>query len=416
VKESIKSAILNRRMLICVFTGFTSGLPLYILIQLVPAWLTVSHVGVKEIGLFALIGIPYTWKFMWAPFMDAYSPPLLGRRRGWMFITQLLLLFSIIALGNLHPEQSLMGVVWLTTAIAFFSASQDVVLDAYRRELLPDLELGLGNSIHVQAYRIAGLIPGSLGFILADHIAWPGVFIVVASFMGVGLLLTLFISEAVATPRKPISLQEAIIEPFKDYFVRLGKVTGILILLFMLLYKIGDSMATAMSTTFYIQTGFTLTEIGTVAKFCALVPAIAGGFLGGILMIKMGINRALWFFGAFQWVAILGFALLSMMGNKIWFLGIVVSLEYLAIGLGTAAFTAFIARTTNPAFAATQFALLTALAAVPRTFVNATTGFLVDYMGWTHFFLLCMLLAVPGMLLLLKVAPWNDEPAISTDP
>lgn len=396
-------------MLICIFTGFSSGLPLYILIQLVPAWLTVNGVGVKEIGLFALIGIPYTWKFVWAPLMDGYAPPLLGRRRSWMLVTQVLLLLSVMGLGWLNPTQSLLTVAWLATAIAFFSASQDIVLDAYRRELLPDMELGLGNAIHVQAYRIAGLIPGSLGFILADQMPWSSVFMIVGGFMSVGILLTFCIREAVVAPRIPATLREVVVEPFRDYFQRSGVTIGVLILLFMLLYKIGDSMATAMSTTFYIQLGFTLTEIGTVAKFCALVPAIVGGILGGLLMIKIGINRALWIFGTFQWLAILGFALLSEVGNNIVLLGVVVGMEYLAVGLGTAAFTAFIARTTNPLFAATQFALLTALTAVPRTFANATVGVLVAYMGWTHFFLLCTVIAIPGMLLLFKIAPWNGE-------
>ena len=188
---SFKQALLNRRMLICIFTGFSSGLPLYLLIQLVPAWLRVEGVGLAEIGFFSLVGLPYTWKFLWAPMMDRFSLPFLGRRRGWMLLTQLALMLSMIALGFIQPQLSVWTVAYLAAVVAFFSASQDIVLDAYRRELLPDIELGMGNAIHVQAYRLAGLVPGSLALILADLLAWHWVFSIVAAFMMVGIILTL---------------------------------------------------------------------------------------------------------------------------------------------------------------------------------------------------------------------------------
>jgi PAT family beta-lactamase induction signal transducer AmpG len=410
--QSFRDAILNRRILICAFTGFTSGLPLYVLIQLVPAWLRVEGVGLAEIGFFALIGFPYTWKFLWAPVMDRYTLPFLGRRRGWMFVTQVALLVSIAGLGFFQPALSIWTVAYLAAAVAFFSASQDVVLDAYRRELLPDRELGLGNAIHVQTYRLAGLVPGSLALILADRLPWHTVFIVVALFMLVGLVLTLVIQEAIAEPNAPKTLREAVIEPFREFVQRKGPWSALLILAFMFLYKIGDNMAVALSTPFFVDLGFSLTQIGTIAKFASVVAALVGVLAGGIIMIKLSINRALWLFGVVQIVSILGFALLAEIGNNPWMLGIVVSLEYLGVGLGTAAFTAFIARTTNPAFAATQFALFSALTAVPRTLANAVTGIIVEQVGWTQFFLLCTLLAIPGMLLLFKVAPWNEEPGL----
>ena len=408
-RESLREAILNRRMLICVFTGFTSGLPLYILIQLVPAWLKVEGVGLAEIGFFTLVGFPYTWKFLWSPAMDRYTLPFLGRRRGWMLVTQVALLVSIAAMGFVRPSLSIWTVAGLAAAVAFFSASQDIVLDAYRRELLPDAELGLGNAIHIQTYRLAGLVPGSLGLILADHLPWETVFIVVALFMGVGLVLTLAIGEAIAEPHPPRTLREAVVEPFREFVDRKGFATAALILAFMVLYKLGDNMATALQTPFFLDIGFTMTEVGSIAKIAGLVAVIVGGLAGGVTMIKLGINRALWMFGVVQVISILGFALLAAVGTNPWMLGFAVAFEYLGVGLGAAALTGFIARTTNPAFAATQFALFTALAAVPRTLANATTGLIVAWLGWTNFFLLCTALAIPGMLLLLKVAPWNAD-------
>jgi PAT family beta-lactamase induction signal transducer AmpG len=405
----MKDAILNRRMLICAFTGFTSGLPLYVLIQLVPAWLRVEGVGLAEIGFFALIGFPYTWKFLWSPVMDRYTLPFLGRRRGWMFVTQLALLVSIATLGFFEPQLSIWTVAYLAAAVAFFSASQDIVLDAYRRELLPDIELGLGNTIHVQTYRLAGLVPGSLALILADHLPWNIVFVVVAAFMGVGLILTLIIQEAISEPTPPKTMREAVIEPFREFIQRKGLRAALLILSFLFLYKLGDNMATALSSAFYIDVGFTLTQIGSIAKFASLVAAIVGGVIGGVMMLTLGINRALWAFGVVQVISILGFAVLAEVGANPWMLGAVVAFEYLGVGLGTAAFTAFIARTTNPIFAATQFALFTALTAVPRTLANAVTGLIVESVGWTSFYLICAVVAIPGMLLLFKVAPWNAD-------
>ena len=409
VTRTFKEAILNRRMLICVFTGFTSGLPLYLLIQLVPAWLRAEGVGLAEIGFFALIGFPYTWKFLWAPVMDRFTLPFLGHRRGWMLIAQLALLVSIAAMGFIRPDLSLWTIAYLAAAIAFFSASQDIVLDAYRRELLPDLELGLGNAIHVQTYRLAGLVPGSLALILSDHLPWHTVFMFVALFMVVGIVLTLVIDEAIAEPSPPKTMRDAIVEPFREFIGRKGIRSAALILMFLFLYKLGDNMATALQTPFFIDMGFSRTEIGSVAKFAALIAAIVGGLFGGIVMIRLGINRALWIFGVVQVVSILGFALLSVVGTNLWMLGAANGFEYLGVGLGTAAFVAFMARETNPAFAATQFALFTALTAVPRTLANAVTGVIVENVGWTNFFLLCTVLAIPGMLLLFKIAPWNGD-------
>ena len=405
---NIRKILFNKHMLICILTGFSSGLPLYILISLLPAWLRSENVDLKVIGLFALIQLPFTWKFLWAPLFDRYIPPL-GRRRGWLFIWQTALILTIPGFGVFHPTLDLWTIAYLATLVAFFSASQDIVMDAYRRELLLDNELGLGNAIHVNAYKIAGLIPGSLSLILADHMPWDSVFIITALFMIPGITMTLFVSEPILKNGTPKTLRAAVVEPFQEFISRNGIKSAVTVLAFIFFYKLGDSMATALATPFYLDMGFSKTEIGIVAKNAGLWPSVAGGLLGGIWMIKLGINRALWLFGVVQMCAILGFAWLATVGHSLPLLAIVIGIEALGVGLGTAAFVAFIAHTTHPNYTATQFALFTSLAAVPRTFANAATGYLVDSLGWMTFFLLCFFIAVPGMLLLLKVAPWNGQ-------
>ncbi|HPI59782.1 AmpG family muropeptide MFS transporter [Zoogloea sp.] len=409
-------ALANRRMLICVLTGFSSGLPLYLLLNLLPAWLKTEGLSLKAIGAFALIQFPYTWKFIWSPFLDRYALPLLGRRRGWMGATQLLLLGTIAWLGTLSPTVDLGLVIGLTALIAFLSATQDIVLDAYRRELLPEIELGIGNAIHVNAYKLAGLVPGSLSLVLADHLPWEQVFLVTALFMAPGLAMTLMVSEPVTAAGAPRTLRDAVVEPFREFFGRHGVRSALVVLAFIFLYKLGDSLCTALATPFYLDMGFSKTEIGLIAKNAGLWPSVIGGLLGGLWMVKLGINRALWVFGVVQWVAIYGFAWLAWLGPaesdsaRLGVLAVVIGLEALGVGLGTTAFVAYMARTTHPAYTATQLALFTSLMAMPRTFINASAGWLVEAMGWYNFFLLCGVLAVPGMLLLFRVAPWHERP------
>lgn len=485
-QTSLKESLFNRRMLICIFTGFSSGLPLYILISLLPAWLKSEGVDLKAIGLFALIQLPFTWKFLWAPLLDRFTLPFLGRRRGWLLLIQFMLLLTVPGFGLLDPQTvmqsahtpqwlyqllagwfgdnaamkpllSLWEIAWLAFALAFWGASQDIVLDAYRREILPDKELGIGNSIHVNAYRIAGLIPGSLSLILADHMSWESVFLITGLFMIPGIIMTLVVKEPVVVLQTGKTLRESVVDPFKDFFAHNGVKHALLILAFMLLYKLGDSMSTALATPFYLEMGYSMTEIGVVAKNAGLWASVIGAMIGGIWMIKLGINKALWIFGVVQLLTILGFAWLATMPPAFWLtawlqslfqglsalfaslatgiaalfgsgaiyesilveieqinLGLVVGGEALGVGLGTAAFVAFIARSTNPLYTATQFALFTSLAALPRTFANASTGFLVDAYGWYGFYIICYVLAIPGMLLLMKVAPWNDNPEART--
>ena len=412
---TIWQQLFTRRMLICVFTGFTSGLPLYLLLNLVPAWLRTEHIDLKIIGAFALIQFPYTWKFLWSPLLDRYAVPALGRRRGWMLLTQIALLVVIASLGGFSPQNDLGTIVMLATLLAFLSATQDIVLDAYRRELLLENELGLGNAVHVNAYRIAGLIPGSLSLILADYLPWNTVFIITAMFMLPGMVMTLLADEPIAIS-VPKNLRDAVIKPFQEFITRRGWQSAMLILAFLFFYKLGDSLCTALATPFYLDMGFSKSQIGLIAKNAGLWPAVIGALLGGIWMLKLGINRALWLFGVVQVVSIFGFYWLAIQGVKVEVtsfhlsqLAFVIGLEAFGVGLGTAAFVAYIAHTTHPAYTATQFALFTSLAAVPRTVVNATAGWLVDQLGWSSFFLLCAILALPGMLLLLKVAPWDKN-------
>ncbi|TXH23393.1 MAG: MFS transporter [Elusimicrobia bacterium] len=407
--------LLTRRMLMWLLTGFCSAMPLSLLLNLLPAWLRSESVDLKTIGLFALIQFPYAWKFVWAPLLDRYRLPL-GRRRGWMLLSQIGLLLSIGLLGGLSPTAELTAIVWLSVALAFLSATQDIALDAFRREILSDEELGLGNSVHVNAYRVAGLVPGSLSLILADLLPWAQVFWITAAFMLPGMIMALLVAEP-AVSGAPKTLRQAVVEPFHEFIGRKGWSGALLVLGFIFLYKLGDSLATALSTPFYLDLGYSKTDIGVIAKHAGLWPAVFGGLLGGLWMVRLGINRALWLFGVVQWVTILGFAWLAWRGVQTSIDGVdraalagVIAAEYLGVGLGTAAFTAFIARATNPAFTATQFALFTSLAAVPRTFINAGAGALVEAVGWFSFFIICFVLAAPGMALLLKVAPWNETP------
>ena len=401
--------LLNRKMVTCIFLGFASGMPLYVLFQLVPAWLRSHEVDLATIGLFALVSLPYTWKFLWSPLLDRYKLPFLGRRRGWALLAQVGLLFSIAALGQFDPSVSLQAIVVTVFVISLFSASQDIVIDAYRRELLADDELGTGTSFFVNAYRLSSLVPGSLALILADHLPWSVVYWVTAGFMMVGIVTTLVIKEVSDDALAPRTLREAVVDPFVEFFSRGGIKAGLAILAFMFLYKLGDNMATALATPFYLDMGFSLTEIGSIAKVAALWAVIAGGILGGIVMLKLNINRALWVFGFVQVFSILGYVWLSTVGHDPVILFVVVSGEYLGVGLGSIALTAYMARETSKAFTATQFALFSSFIAIPRTFANASTGFIIEAIGYTQFFIVCTLVAIPGMLLLFKVAPWNEK-------
>ena len=401
---------LNRRMATLVVLGFSSGLPLYILLQLLQAWLSKSGLSLKALGLFALVQFPYLWKFLWAPAMDRFDFGGFGRRRGWMVVTQIALFLAIGGMGALDPVLQTRAVILATGLVAFLSASQDIVIDAYRRETLSDREQGLGVAVYVNAYKVSSMVPGALSLLLADRMPWQPVFWITAAFMLPGLLCALLITEPSVYGERPKTLKQAIILPFKEFVQRDGLRRALWLLAFILLYKIGDSMATALATRFYLDQGFSMTQIGLAANTTGFWASIAGGIVGGVWMLKLGINRGLWVFGALQALTILGFAWLALAGaNTVLLAGVIGAEAFASVGLGTAALTAFMARASDVRYAATQYALFSALAAVPRILINSSVGFVIEQTGWFWFFIVCFILAFPAMMMLPKIAPWNTK-------
>jgi len=395
--SSLLQRIFSARMLITLLMGFSSGLPLLLTMSVLQAWMKLEGVDLSTIGLFALVGLPYTLKFLWAPLLDRYTPSLLGRRRGWLLLAQAGLMLSIVLLAFTSPGESPLSVALAALLLTFFSASQDIVIDAYRRETLSDEELGFGSSLYVNGYRVGMLLASGGGLILADFISFTQVYLVMALFMLIGIGTTLFAPEPEVAEGQPQSLREAVIDPFVEYFCRKD---ALLILLFILLYKVGDTMASHMSTPFYLDIGFSTSEIGSVVKLFGFWATIIGGFFGGLMIIRIGIYRALWFFGILQGVSTAGFALLATVGYSLAGLTGVIAFENLTAGMGTAAYVAFMASLTNKRFTATQYALLSSFMGVPRVLVAAPTGFMAEAMGWFDFFVFCSLIAIPGLVLL----------------
>ena len=406
-QKSILKVILSGRMLVAFVMGFSSGLPLLLTSTVLQAWMKKEGIDLSLIGLTALFGLPYSIKFLWAPVLDHFTLPFLGRRRGWLLIAQICLMLSIAGLALSSPKNDPWLLIFTAFLVTFFSASQDIVIDAYRREDLSDEELGFGSSLYVNGYLVAArLLVAGGGLIMADHISFPFVYLIMAAFMLPGIITVLLAREPVITVEKSKTLREAVFNPLIEYFSRNE---ALWMLAFILMYKIGDTMASAITTPFYIEVGFSLTEIGTIVKFFGFVATIAGTSIGGILMFHLGINRALWIFGFLQAISTAGFAILARIGYSIPFLSAVIGFENLTSGMGTAAYMAFMASITNKKFTAAQYALLTSLMAVPRTVLSAPTGFLAKHMGWENFFIACTLIAIPGMLLLLKFASWNSK-------
>ncbi len=393
-------------MVVALFMGFSCGLPLLLTISVLQAWMKDEGVDLSVIGLMALVGLPYTLKFLWAPVLDRFTlsllgRPLLGRRRGWLLVVQFTLMLSISGLGFTSPMKSPWLVAFVAFLVTFFSASQDIVVDAYRREDLTDEELGLGSSLYVNGYRVGMLAASGGGLILSDHISFTWVYQVMAAGMLVGIVTTLLAHEPRVTEGAPQSMKEAVIAPFAEYFARKG---AWVILAFILLYKIGDTMASAMTIPFYLDIGFSKTEIGTVVKLFGFWATIAGSVLGGLMMLSLGIYRCLWLFGFLQAISTAGFVLLAHLGHTLVGLAGVIAFENLSAGMGTSAYVAFMASLTNKKFTATQYALLSGLMGVPRVLASAPTGFIAEHMGWKGFFILCTLIAIPGLLLLLRLS------------
>lgn len=393
-------------MLVALVMGFSCGLPLLLTISVLQAWMKEEGVDLTVIGMMALVGLPYALKFLWAPVLDRFTPPFLGRRRGWLLIAQLALIFSISGLGFTDPGKSPWMVAFIAFLVTFFSASQDIVVDAYRREDLPDEELGLGSSLYVNGYRFGMLLASGGGLIMADQMPFSLVYQVMAACMLPGVLTTLFSPEPEIHDRPPKTIKEAVFEPLIDYFSRRG---ALWILGFILLYKIGDTMASAMTTPFYLDIGFSKTQIGAVVKLFGFWATVGGSLIGGVIMLRIEIIRSLWIFGFLQALSTAGFAVLARIGDSLPALSAVIAFENFSSGMGTTAFVAFMASITNKRFTATQYALLSSLMGAPRVIASAPTGFLAKNIGWEAFFILCTLIAVPGLLLILKFAPWSRQ-------
>lgn len=391
------SAAFSGRMLIALLMGFSSGLPLLLTGSVLQAWLKDGGVDLAHIGLFALVGLPYTLKFLWSPLFDRYTLPL-GRRRGWMALMQLSIAIALLLLSMTGPAA---GQLWLVMMagllVSFFAASQDIVVDAYRRESLAESELGLGSALYVNGYRVGMLLAGGGGLILADWMSFEAMYRFMAVCMAVCVSVTLIAPEPPLPEGRPRSLREAVVLPFRDYFSRDG---AWLILAFILLYKLGDTMASAMTTPFYLDLGYSKTEIGAVVKLFGFWATLAGGTLGGFWILRAGMHRALWLFGFGQMISTFGFVALAQLPPSEAALAAVVAIENLTAGMGTAAFVGFMAALTDRRFTATQYALLSSLMGVPRVLLSAPTGWLAQMLGWSGFFLLCVLIAIPGLLML----------------
>ncbi len=409
----------DKKMAIVFAMGFASGLPLLLTLTTLQAWLSEAKVNLTQIGLMTLIGLPYTVKFLWAPALDRLIPPFLGRRRGWMAITQIGLILSLVGISLCDPTVSLTGIWIFSFLIATLSATQDIAIDAYRREIMSMESFGFGNSLYITGYRIGMLAAGAGALILADQMPWSQVYQIMAVVMSLGLVVTFLCPEPTIDHPPPRTLRETLIDPFADFFQKSGVLW---VLAFILLYKVGDNMASAITIPFYKQLGFSNTAIGAISKVFGIWATIAGGLIGGTAMAFLGMRSSLWIFGIFQAATTLGFAWLNLVvppGAEDSFstvaLAIVIGCENLASGMGTAAYTTFMASLTNTRFTATQYALLASLMGVPRVIIAAPSGWLAETMGWNGFFIFCTLCAVPGLLLLLKLGKHTDTAQSTTN-
>ena len=399
------------KMAILLLFGFSSGLPFYLTSKTLQAWMTTAHVDLATIGFFSLVTLPYSLKFVWAPVMDRYIPPFLGRRRGWVLITQILLLLSIAAMALHDPARGLQMLAINAIAITFFSASQDISLDAYRTDVLQDREMGAGAAVFVLGYRIAMISTGALAFFLADRIQWPAVYVVLSLLLLVGIATTFIAPEPVLSDAPPKTLVEAVVLPFADFFQRVGP-RALLVLLFIVVYKYSDSLAGSMTTPFLLQAGFSQSEVGAVFLGVGVLATIAGVVVGGAAIGQMGINRALWIFVVFQGLSNLTYYGLSLSGKSHAFMVAAIITENFGLGLVSAGMTAYIMEMCNKRFTATQFALLSSLMAASRDILVAPAGKLVESIGWPG----TVAMAIPPLLLLPFIAPWSRDVPIGAAP
>jgi PAT family beta-lactamase induction signal transducer AmpG len=395
----------RRRILVLVLLGFASGLPLFLTGSTLKAWMTDSQWSLVSIGLLSFVTLPYSLKVFWAPLLDRYALPGLGRRRGWMLLMQVLMVLALVLLARTNARMSMMRVIWLGLAVAFTSATFDIAVDAWRAEALDQKHLGLGNSIHITAYRVAMLVSGGLALILADFYGWRTTYLLMACFTCIGMVGTWLATNTDAVTRAPRSLREAVVGPLMDLLQRRG--IGYL-LGFAVFYKLGDWLAEAMTMPFLMRgMGFTKMQIGTVQKTTAMVAIILGGLIGGWMLLRMSLRKALWICGFVQASSILGFWAISLLGRHLPLLVAANTLENLAYGMGSSALVALLMGSCNKTYTGTQYALFSALTALPRTLFGGMTGFMAEAYGWKLYFPVCAMAAIPGLLLLLLYDRWG---------
>ncbi|HEX2602901.1 MAG TPA: AmpG family muropeptide MFS transporter [Gemmatimonadaceae bacterium] len=404
------------KMAVLLFLGFSSGLPFYLTSKTLQAWMTTANVDLATIGFFSLVTLPYSLKFVWAPLMDRYTPPFLGRRRGWVLITQVILLLVIAAMSLHDPRTGLKMLAVNAIAIAFFSASQDISLDAYRTDVLETREMGAGAAVFVMGYRIAMITSGALAFFLADRMPWNTVYVLIALLMVVGIITTFIAPEPVLNDAPPKTLAEAVVLPFADFFQRAGVLRALLVLLFIVLYKYSDSLAGSMTTPFLLQAGFSQSEVGAVFLGAGVIATIVGVVVAGAAIGKFGINKSLWMFLVFQGLSNLTYYGLSLSGRNHAFMTAAVITENFGLGLVTGVMTAYLMSMCNKRFTATQFALLSSLMAASRDILVAPAGKIIEATGWPTFFLITVGMAVPALLLLPFIAPWSRDIPIGAAP
>ncbi len=385
--------------------GFASGLPLFLTGSTLKAWMTQEGLNLKTIGVFSVVTLPYSLKVFWAPLLDRYSLPWLGRRRGWMLATQALMVLLLAIMAMQNPQANLVALAVLAVGVAFASATFDVAVDAWRAEALPQSLLGFGTSVHIATYRVAMLASGGGALILAQYAGWRFTYFVMAGLTVLGMVGTLLALNTDAVARAPRTLAEAVVEPLRDLLRRPGIAE---LAAFAVLYKLGDWLAESMTMTFLLRgVGYTLAQVGTVQKTTAMLAAIVGGLLGGYILTRVSLRKALFAFGLLQAASIMGLWFISMMGPNLPLLVGVNSLENMAFAMGSSAMAALLMGSCNRTYTGTQYALFTSLMALPRTLFAGATGFLAQQVSWSTYFIICALAAIPGLLLLLRYRHWG---------
>lgn len=409
-KPSILEVLKSPRIWLLVAVGFASGLPLWLTGVTLSAWMKDEGVNLKTIGVFGLVSMPYTFKVLWAPLMDRYTLPFLGRRRGWMLVTQVLLMGAIAAMGLVNPKDAPVAMAAMAVLVTFLSASQDIVADAWRTDILTVEERGLGNSTYITGYRLGMLTAGALALTLSDVTGWSQTYFIMGLLMGVGVVATLLAPEPQGS-KPPRNLTDAVVKPFVEYFTRKGAVP---VILFLVLYKLGDAIAAGMVTPFYKELGFSNTEIGALSKGLGMVSTIAGGLLAGVVMVKLGTRRSLFIFGAAQALTNLMFMGLALVGKNDLMLAATITVDNLCGGLAVTAFAAYLMSLCHKSFSATQYALLSALGTVANRLISASSGYMAEWLGWPTFFAGTVLLAVPALVLLAFLPENAAAPAEET--